>query len=411
MEAPQAGMIQLATVLRFVDIATDALAGAREEIDALNVYPVPDGDTGTNMYLTVSAARDAIREAAGDDPKGADSGKALAAFSRGALLGARGNSGVILSQMLGAIAAPHRRAAARRAERDGHGRGAPAGHRRELRRGRRAGRGHDPHRRPRRLGRRDGARRRPGQPRAATCSPWPPEAAREALARTPEQLAGAARRRRRGRRRPRPQRDPRRRRDGAHRPPAGTGADPDRASTTSRSRCPADDLTADGPAYEVMYLLDADDDRIPELRRDPRAARRLARRRRRRGAVERPRARRRRRRRDRGRHRRRPAAPGPGHPLRRAGRRAPARRPPHRRGRRIVAVAAGPGLAALFAEAGAVVVEGGPGRRPSTGQVLEAITACGAAEVVVLPNDPDSVPRRRDRRPDRRERRGHDASR
>ena len=59
MEAPQAGMIQLAIVLRFVDIATDALAEAREEIDALNVYPVPDGDTGTNMYLTVSAARDA----------------------------------------------------------------------------------------------------------------------------------------------------------------------------------------------------------------------------------------------------------------------------------------------------------------------------------------------------------------
>ncbi len=50
-------------MLRFVDIAIDALAEAREEIDALNVYPVPDGDTGTNMYLTVVAARDAIREA------------------------------------------------------------------------------------------------------------------------------------------------------------------------------------------------------------------------------------------------------------------------------------------------------------------------------------------------------------
>ena len=46
-----------------------------------------------------------------------------------------------------------------------------------------------------------------------------------------------------------------------------------------------------------------------------------------------------------------------------------------RDGRRIVAVAAGPGLAALFEEAGAVVVTGGPGRRPSTGQILEAITA------------------------------------
>ncbi|MGZ8744875.1 MAG: DAK2 domain-containing protein, partial [Nocardioides sp.] len=102
MEVPRSGSIQLTVVLRFVDIATDALAEAREEIDALNVYPVPDGDTGTNMYLTVSAARDAIREATagGED----DLRTALAAFSRGALMGARGNSGVILSEMLGAIA-------------------------------------------------------------------------------------------------------------------------------------------------------------------------------------------------------------------------------------------------------------------------------------------------------------------
>ncbi|THJ09553.1 DAK2 domain-containing protein, partial [Nocardioides sp.] len=60
-------------------------------------------------------------------------------------------------------------------------------------------------------------------------------------------------------------------------------------------------------------------------------------------------------------------------------------------GRRVIAVAAGPGLARLFAEAGAEVVEGGPGRRPSTGQLLAAITACGGREVVVLPNDENSV--------------------
>ena len=60
-------------------------------------------------------------------------------------------------------------------------------------------------------------------------------------------------------------------------------------------------------------------------------------------------------------------------------------------GRRVVAVAAGPGLAALFEEAGAVVVPGGPGHRPSTGQILDAITGCGAEEVIVLPNDGDSV--------------------
>src|SRR5690606_24350560 len=93
--------ITLGTVLRFVDVATDALSAAREEIDALNVYPVPDGDTGTNMFLTFSAARDAIREAATD---GADLFVGLAAFRRAALLAARGNSGVILSQMLGATA-------------------------------------------------------------------------------------------------------------------------------------------------------------------------------------------------------------------------------------------------------------------------------------------------------------------
>ena len=46
---------------------------------------------------------------------------------------------------------------------------------------------------------------------------------------------------------------------------------------------------------------------------------------------------------------------------------------------------------ALFEAAGAVVVDGGPGARPSTGALLEAITGCAAAEVVVLPNDRDSV--------------------
>ena len=77
LEAPTGGGADLAVVRRFVDVAVDALAAAREEIDALNVYPVPDGDTGTNMYLTMSAARDAINQAASAD---ADLGTALAAF-------------------------------------------------------------------------------------------------------------------------------------------------------------------------------------------------------------------------------------------------------------------------------------------------------------------------------------------
>jgi uncharacterized protein len=64
---------------------------------------------------------------------------------------------------------------------------------------------------------------------------------------------------------------------------------------------------------------------------------------------------------------------------------------PPRTGRTVIAVAAGPGLAALYADAGALVVEGGPGRRPSTGQLLDAIAGSGAQEIIILPNDPDSV--------------------
>ena len=102
-------------MLRFVDIAVDALAAAREEIDALNVYPVPDGDTGTNMYLTVSAARDALRDVvAGATPPPTCATGARRPSAAGALLGARGNCGVILSEMLGAIAQPDRGAASRR---------------------------------------------------------------------------------------------------------------------------------------------------------------------------------------------------------------------------------------------------------------------------------------------------------
>jgi dihydroxyacetone kinase-like predicted kinase len=57
----------------------------------------------------------------------------------------------------------------------------------------------------------------------------------------------------------------------------------------------------------------------------------------------------------------------------------------------VVACAAGPGLAELFEEAGAVVVSSGPGRRASAGQLLDAARAAHALEVVVLPNDGDTV--------------------
>jgi len=83
-------------VRRWATAARAALADAREEIDDLNVYPVPDGDTGTNLLLTMEAAVAAVQEVA----PGARLGEVTAAMARGALMGARGNSGVILSQLL-----------------------------------------------------------------------------------------------------------------------------------------------------------------------------------------------------------------------------------------------------------------------------------------------------------------------
>src|SRR6187200_1770606 len=70
-----------------------------DEINALNVYPVPDGDTGTNMYATVKAALDEA-EAATDR----STERIAAAISFGALMGARGNSGVITSQIFRGMA-------------------------------------------------------------------------------------------------------------------------------------------------------------------------------------------------------------------------------------------------------------------------------------------------------------------
>jgi DAK2 domain fusion protein YloV len=70
----------------------ETLVGHKEEVDALNVFPVPDGDTGTNMSLTFQAA---LREA----EKATDEVPAiLERAAQGALMGARGNSGVIVSQ-------------------------------------------------------------------------------------------------------------------------------------------------------------------------------------------------------------------------------------------------------------------------------------------------------------------------
>ncbi|WP_141012863.1 DAK2 domain-containing protein [Nocardioides sambongensis] len=395
--ATEPGRLAVASVLRFVDIAVDALAVAREEIDALNVYPVPDGDTGTNMYLTIAAARDAIRDAA-DRP--AD--EALATFARGALLGARGNSGVILSEMLGALARRLARAGAedRFAMVVAEGLAeattacyAAVGEPVEgtmltvLRVAADAAM---------EAGARSSSHTRDVFIAAAA-------AAREALARTPDQLevlaragvvdAGgrglcvlldAAERVFTGRRVISVPPSIGRRATAPVPVPVPTPA-PD-------SSGPAEgDLCADGPAYEVMYLLETDDDRVAQLRTelgrigdsvvvvgreglwnvhvhtDDVGA-----------AIE--------------------AALDIGRPSRIrvthfaeqvAG--PPHERPTESLPRAVVAVAAGPGLARLFESAGAVVVPATPTRRPSTGELLTAIAASGAREVVVLPNDDNTI--------------------
>lgn len=79
-------------------LARAALAGlerSRQRIDDLNVYPVPDGDTGTNLALTVRAVVEAL-----DGSQAADRAALVKEVSRAALMGARGNSGVILSQIV-----------------------------------------------------------------------------------------------------------------------------------------------------------------------------------------------------------------------------------------------------------------------------------------------------------------------
>ena len=352
-----------------------ALGEARTQIDDLNVYPVPDGDTGTNMYLTWEAACQALPEGDVSFPD------TVAAFSRGALLGARGNSGVITSQLVRACGARLAESAA------------PGG--KDLAEAMVAAA--------------DAAYGAVAKPVEGTILTVAREAAlaaeraaddggglakvclaaaaggRAALGRTTEQLevlrragvvdAGGAglvvvleamESALSGRRRPRRQ-----------------SQVPPRVAVTVAE--PGTDLDADGPAYEVMYLLDAPDDPVRGLRdaldrlgdsvvvvggdglwnvhvhTDDVGA-----------AIE--------------------AGIAIGRPHRilvtHFADLAPREQPS---GRAVIAVAAGPGLAELFRAAGAQVIAGGPGRRCSTGELLEAIDASGAAEVVLLPNDPDSI--------------------
>jgi DAK2 domain fusion protein YloV len=459
------------------------LGRARLEIDELNVYPVPDGDTGTNLYLTWEAACDAL-------PQGELTfAEAVQAFGRGALLGARGNSGVIASELVRACGLrlaenlPRHQSGAG----DSVPEGARGGELGSVPEGAREGElGSVPEAAARgevegvpaggqgvepggpggepggEAGGADGGGRRAvlADPRMSEAAAFadalvfaadaaygavaqPVEgtmltvaleaanaamdaandgetlagvclaavaAAREALTRTTEQL------------------EPLRRAGvvdaggaglvvilGAMesvlsgRGPAATtgvparipvapptdqdaGAEAGRAGQAGLGGQAGQagpgagiDLEPDGPAYEVMYLLDAPDDKIGDYRRqlaelgdsvvvvggdelwnvhvhtdDVGAAIELG------IDIGRP-------------HRIRvthfadlvPHAPIPG--------------------RAVIAVAAGDGLAKLFAEAGALVVKGGPGRRCSTGELLKAIERSGAPEIVILPNDKDSI--------------------
>ncbi|NLM26143.1 MAG: DAK2 domain-containing protein [Firmicutes bacterium] len=78
---------------RIITVAAQYLNESKDKVDALNVFPVPDGDTGTNMALTLSTA---IREL--DNLADDKISTVASAIARGSLMGARGNSGVILSQ-------------------------------------------------------------------------------------------------------------------------------------------------------------------------------------------------------------------------------------------------------------------------------------------------------------------------
>lgn len=401
------------------------LAAHRADIDRLNVYPVPDGDTGTNLYLTFDSAMDAVvheRETrpapdglAGPDAPATQGVVAeLRDLARSILLSARGNSGVILSQLVGGFADTVAAAATDRIDARLLAEATSAGAVK--------------------------ARAAVGDPVEGTILTVADASAGAALrsARAGGSLADVAeaglRAAEEALEATTGQLEQLRRAgvvdaggagfvllaEALHRVVHGGTADlldpTEEAGRDRRQRWGATgetavdptvrdvgaDLTEDGPAYEVMFLLErSDPDRVAALRArlttlgdslvvaggpdtwnvhvhvdDPGAA------------VE--------------------AGLAAGTPSRirithfaaqvaaHAGSRpGPVRREPVARvpsaGIGVVACAAGPGIAEVMAGAGAVVVASGPGARASTGQLLAAVRATGKAEVVVLPNDKDTV--------------------
>ncbi len=420
-------------------LALDALGRARADIDAINVYPVADGDTGTNLYLTVESAARAVdaafdghaASAAASRPTLADVVRAMA---HGALIGARGNSGTILAQLLRGMADVLADGSAQ----GGPSQGSPGtdgadGLRLALRRA--ADLAYLAVAHPVEgtvltvaVAAAEGAERATGD--AATVARAAYEGARTALQATPgqldvlaragvvdaggyglvtvlgglaEALSGEA-----------PSAlAPVRSLDGgltrdalACEAPATAGAhgqDP--------AGCPSDSAAAGGPAFEVIYLLEAGDMAVAALRErldalgdslvivggdglwnvhvhvddagaaveagiqagrpyririthfDGAAARKAGA-----GGPDRP----------------GPAVVLPDQP----GAKGPTGGPrTERAGRAVVAVVPGDGLAALCAEAGATAVATRPGEPPGSGELVDAVRRAGAREVVLLPND------------------------
>lgn len=372
-----------AAVRRWSRLAAEALGRTRGEIDALNVFPVPDGDTGTNLHLTVLASADAVAGLPGD----AAEGEVWRALARGALLGARGNSGVILSQVFRGLAESLTRSP------DGATPGHSEGEAFAEALGYAAG-----------LAR--GAVEHPVEGTILSVL----EAASEAAAQAPpgggldEAVRAAASGARRALRRTTGQLDVLARSGVVDAGAAGlcvvldalaaviTDEYPERYEVPARTEAPPrteapqpDPAAGNGPGYEVMYLLDAPDDSVPALRGtldglgdslvvvggdglwnvhvhvDDAGA-----------AIE--------------------AGLAAGRPYRIRvtylhGAPGDEQHAPCV-GRAVVAVTAADGLAALFEGHGARVVRREPGAVPPLAVLAEAILAAGD-EVAVLPNEPE----------------------
>ena len=361
------------------------LARARTEIDELNVYPVPDGDTGTNLYLTWEAACDAL-------PEGELTfAEAVQAFGRGALLGARGNSGVIASQIVRACGLCLAENLPRHQEAEEHAvladarMSEPVAFADALRYAADAAYGAVAQpvegtmltvARAAATGAMTAAN--DGKSLADVCLAAV-ASARQALTKTTEQLEVL------------------RRAGVVDAGGAGLIVILGAMESVLTGRRVTVDVPArvepqgegaesqDGPAYEVMYLLDAPDDKIGDFRQnlaglgesvvvvggdglwnihvhtDDVGA-----------AIEQG------------------IDIGRPHRIRVTHFADLAHHEPVP-GRAVIAVVAGDGLADLFTEAGAQVIRGGPGRRCSTGELLRAIEKSKAPEIVLLPNDKDSI--------------------